>query len=507
MDDAYMAMKLRLTHLLSDVPLMRSGDRDVVLQELRAFGFSLSASADSTDSVVSMRVVEWCLQERGAFRRLLRLLEVLDKSSQFRAFASVVDSLPPSDIYSFRERAQFIAELTPLVPTAELQGYYRAVADQRPGAGGFEPRALTGVSDLVTEVEQLTFHESCHPIIVLTEAVAQQSRQPGAAQIARAWGDQLARNLDEADPVGDQQGRLAELRGSKISQPARATGRAVLVVQLEPYGPEQRKLYLFSATLYRGHTLTDRLRDNSDAMSLEKVRSELSKVLGEAIERVETEYPEVLNIDLEFVLPRSLLCEPIEEWINGESPYQRLKEQHLVVVRDFKRQHDSLLRFQSRRKWQHMINNDNGTVSCMTHWITCADPQRPPGQLYRELNPDGCSAVGLTFPPLPGVRGFEFNEVLDACTPIAVWPRRRCEHTGAGKGPDEGPCAGMLFKESLCDRFTGKRLQDLPQFVLGLRTEVTSDPGWGMTLLWDDPGRPARPRVRSLDAPWSGGAS
>jgi len=153
-----------------------------------------------------------------------------------------------------------------------------------------------------------------------------------------------------------------------------------------------------------------------------------------------------------------------------------------------------------------MIDHDNGDVN-LSQWVTCRDPLRAAGQLYRELGPDACSAVGLTFPPVPGIRGFEFDEVLDACTPIAIWPQRRCEHAESSGSQQDALCAGIVFKENMCDRMSGLRLQDLPQLVLALRTEVADVSDWQLALLCDDPGRPPRPLGRSLEMPRNRGNS
>jgi vWA-MoxR associated protein C-terminal domain len=234
---------------------------------------------------------------------------------------------------------------------------------------------------------------------------------------------------------------------------------------------------------------------------LERLLAGLNEAVDWAIERLEAKYPDVLRIDLEFVVPRILLSKPIEEWADWDAQCQQLREQFVVVVRDLERQKNRMLRLQWRRKWQHMVNNANGPGAEMSRWITCADPERKPGQLQRELGPDAFFAVGLTFPPEPGIPGFRFDEVLNAGTPIAIWPWRRCEHGEAAWRQGDEPCTGILFKEDLRGRLADVDFKDLPQLALDLWIEAADESGGCLTLLWDDPGRTPRPPGRSLAVP------
>jgi len=402
----------------------------------------------------------------------------IDGSDQAKRFQAEVRALPPTDIYSFQERTDFIRELEPFIPAAELAAYYQIVMDHLGVAGAFERRALASAGDLVSEVEQITTEKSCHPVIMLTEAIVHESDVPGAAATMRPWGDTLAENLDGIDARGDQRGKLADLRQSGFRRSARPDGRAKLVLQLEPSGPRHDR-YLFGASLYLGNTLDSKKSDPDKAISLDEVQAALKDVLTWAIDRLEP--AGILRIDLEFVLPRDLLCEPIEEWANRDTEDEQLQDDFVVVVRDLERQRNPRLRLRWRQKWQELIDNGPGTA--MSRWITCNDPERAPGQLFKELRAGSCFAVGLTFPPVPGVHGFRFNEVLNAGLPIAVWPRRRCEHTEAARPRNGGPCTGLLFKDDLCDRLADLDLQDLPQLVLDLRTEVADNADWHLALL------------------------
>src|SRR5690349_16696057 len=137
MDEAYAHVKMRLARSLSQISVMIR-DRDNVVRELQDYGCNLSEGPGSTVTMVCMHIIDWALQERGAFPRLIDLLLLLDPSEPTKRFKGEVGELPPSDVYSFRERIEFIAKLEPLIPVAELKTYYQIVADYKAPAGDSE---------------------------------------------------------------------------------------------------------------------------------------------------------------------------------------------------------------------------------------------------------------------------------------------------------------------------------------------------------------------------------
>lgn len=488
-----------LPELLWDISTMqRDDDRELILQSLTAGRYEFAIPAASNGKLHCMKIVDVAAAHRGALQFLAEKLIFAEGSSmQAEMFAAKVRGLLPSDIFSLPERMQFIREMEPYISPDEFNTHYTAVTGYAPARG------YADLSDMVSDLEQLISQEPCHPLILLTEAIAQERTVARNADKVHAWSDRLARNIDDRarNPAWDQERRkLTEFRRSKVKIPMHGSGRATLILQLEPYGPRP-ELYLLSAWLYLGKSFIDKIHGNDIPVSLDTVQATLIEAVDQAARRVDQRDSNATEMDLEFILPRNLLSFPFEEWTNRPFDYMSLDVQFVVVVRDLERLRDPALRFRWRRKWAYMMANDYGPE--LSRWITCADRPCAPGQVFRQLLPDSHVSLGLTFPPLPGAQGFEMAEVLNAGTPIAIWPRQPCQHAKTADAGSPDMCRGARFKEELCRRLDGQRLSDLPKLVLELRQEKPGleEPEWSLVLLWDDPTRRPEPDNFTFDAP------
>ena len=502
MDDPNANRRLTLAKLLVGIPVMRREDgRDAALRQLERDGYGIADQPATTDRIHCLGIIDAALEQRGTLKCLARILLFLDGSVAAEKFAEAVERLLPSDEFlSLSDRAQLIRDLSPYVSGSELGSYYRAVTSE------LAQRAFVDLEDLISELEQLLPHGQCNPLIMLTEAVAQHATLARAADIAGQWSERLAADIDSRTRgmASDREQRnLTELRKRGAGISVADSGRPALVLQLEPSGP-RRDRYLLSAWLYLGNSFVDKICGGDNPVALNELRAVILDALNRALIRVEQIDKNSTEIMLEFIIPRQLMCYPFEHWSNDAANYRSLAVQFVVVVRDLDRQRDPALRLAWRRKWLHMRLLDNASNAGISRWITCADEPCNADQLYRQLLPDEWVSLGLTFPPKPGGHRFELAAMLDAGTPVAVWPRR-CEHAG---GEAIGTGLGERFKESLCQRLGGRRLEDLPRLVLELRMQQTraDDPGSGVTLLWDDPTRCPEPDDFSLDAPahWEG---
>ena len=73
-------------------------------------------------------------------------------------------------------------------------------------------------------------------------------------------------------------------------------------------------------------------------MGLDQVRDKLIEVMGRAFTLARQHDPNRLQIDLEFAVPREMLCYPFEEWAFTEHAWAMLAKEFVVVVRDLSRQ-------------------------------------------------------------------------------------------------------------------------------------------------------------------------
>jgi hypothetical protein len=213
--------------------------------------------------------------------------------------------------------------------------------------------------------------------------------------------------------------------------------------------------------------------------------------------------PQERQVDLEFAVPRDMLCYPFDEWKFADAEYALLAKQFVVVVRDLERQpgmQREMVRYAGwERKWERMTQNGYASPTEIALWITCGSEPSKPLQLYHQLQGDDGVSLGLTFPPRDSPHRLEIAEALDAGTPVVVWPRW-CEDMG---GRQRSEAASFAFRDEVCRRLADRPMTDLPAIALEIRQEFyRADPSWaGLAVLWDDPWRWPEPSDFSLDAP------
>jgi len=368
-----------LSGLLWDIPIMQSDDsRKFVLEEMRRRGVDLGPSTAAHGRLHCAEIISTALGRRGALRRLAEFIDKNDDSAL--GFLEKVEELLPTDLLSLAERRQLIAELGPYVAQQDLITYYRdATAD---GA----PRQFADLGDLVRELEQVMTDEPGTPLVLLTESIAERAQHRRARKAGRRWSDVLAQRIDAeaagGPAAGAQQRYLAERRTMKAKPLSSEPGRAALVLRLEPSGPRPDH-YLFTAWLYLGDSFIDTMYGSDDPMVLDHVRLALIEVLERAFIRAGQPDRKVRQMDLEFAVPRKLLCYRFEQWTLSEAAYMVLADQFVVVVRDLMRQRGVRRYMGWESKWEHLAQNGHASPAKIYRWISCADGPCAPGQLLR----------------------------------------------------------------------------------------------------------------------------
>ena len=113
------------------------------------------------------------------------------------AFANTVEELLPTDLLLLDERVALFAELGPHVPQKNLMSFYlEATSGPYQDTVAEAPEEFTDLESLVCELEQIQSGEPGHPLVRLTESIAERASKK-AAKAARHWSDVLAARLDE----------------------------------------------------------------------------------------------------------------------------------------------------------------------------------------------------------------------------------------------------------------------------------------------------------------------
>lgn len=493
-----------LAKFLGDRQSLNHDDvRQTVLKMLSQRGYQLPELDQRTAGfTLWYEVIMAAASQHGALNQLAGSVWLVDRSKAAEDFQDKVNRLLPSEIFTLRERFEFIAFVRESVPDAELNRYFRLAADELPD------RDLRTAEELVSELEEILIPGPVHSLIRLTEAIADANVRRGIVRQAMEWSMRLAGRADEPGPARRQDMERGKWllaprkRGPGRSASAAAREPVALVQVIEPSGAGKDR-YLYRAWMYRdAHTREPEVISADDsARSLDGVREQAGEALRQVVQRLGPDGP--ADIDLEFFLPRQLLWYPVEDW--GITQNASLGTHYVVVVRDLGRIQEPMLRPGWQRKWARYADDSAAdglaAAGAFGRWVTCADAPFEPGALTRDLRADECFAVALTFPPRPRGQHVDLAEALDAGTAIMLWPRRHCVHSGGAAAERENCCAGLVFKQEISRRLTGGRLADLPKVVWEMRKEQRPGDGSGVVLLWDNPEHWPGVREFRLDSP------
>ena len=492
-----------LAELLTRVPAITTPDGlDAILAMVRGRGCELPTPTGATTPIVCYQLVLAAAARPAALGFLAHAVRRLDGSAPGNSFVAEVARQLPSDFFALADRLKFIEEIERIIQPDEICMYYERVA-------GFDcDNPLPDAETLVHELEELIPDNARnHPLILLTEEIANGTSKILPRKAARKLSEDLAARIDGCTGLehGGERSRLAALRRerpaaqrSQNRSPRRAAHdveRATLTFMLDPYVPRRDAGYRLQIWLYRGDSQPEQLCAVDDPVTMSEIERE---VLGQ----IESVVPKlsrpgaVANVDLEFILPRSMLGYSVEDWAIGEKKYMTLGTRYQVVVRDGERLRQPLLWTIWQEKWQRVSSAKLTPDVLFSRWLTCLDAPRGPGELYRELLNNEYVSFGLTFPPEPYEGRLELYDALDAGIPVAVWPRGRCAHSVPANPAD--PCIGVEFQKNLCREMAGKPLRDIPGLVREARQSGALGAS-GLALLWDDADR--RPPNMLFDAP------
>ena len=209
-------------------------------------------------------------------------------------------------------------------------------------------------------------------------------------------------------------------------------------------------------------------------------RADLELAVDEFVREAEIAWAGYLGeIQLEFVLPRSLLDLPVEEWRTelGSGAPVPLALQYPVSVRSLERMRTQRWHRAWRRRTEQLLNSASEENF---YWMQAEDVDAEAWRNDAILSDDRWAAVALSS-PAPGVpaRADELTSTLRAGVPIVVWNR-------------DGGFSGAAVK-AMRDLMGDAPLSELPRRIAEARREAYQNPEKNsvrrLALLWDDPAR------------------
>jgi vWA-MoxR associated protein C-terminal domain/Effector-associated domain 2 len=483
-----------LAEMLARVPAIMAPDGlDAILTMVRARGCDLPTPTGGNTRIVCYQLMAAASVRPGALQYLANAVRRLDGTVLGDSFADEVMGRLPSDFFALADRLKFVDEVSRLIRQDEIYMYYERVAGNT---------CLVPIPDaeaLVRELEELIPGEKpSHPLVLLTEEIAFRARKRSARKTASELSDHLASLIDSwaGQERGGERSRLAELRKEKrkACHTSHDVEHATLTLMLDPYVPMRGAGYRLQVWMYRSEPQPEQRCAIDDPLPLSEIQREVVSQI-DTVMRELSRPKAVANVDLEFILPRSMLGYAIEDWIIV-GDHITLGTQFQVVVRDGDRLRHPILWHPWQEKWRRVTDAKAGTDAPISRWLTCLDAPRRAGEIRLELLGEEHVSFGLTFPPDLEAGRPELGEVLDAGVPVAVWPRGRCAHPIPARPTDI--CAGEEFRKNLCREMAGRPPKDIPRLVKEARqTRTVGDSG--LALLWDDADR--IPPHMQLDAP------
>lgn len=199
------------------------------------------------------------------------------------------------------------------------------------------------------------------------------------------------------------------------------------------------------------------------------VEREIDSLIGTVGDRVPV---------IEFALPESWLCEPVEEWSLYPGEDEPIGAYHPVVVRDVRRMCRGSRQTIALNRWKSAEESD----SWAPEPIHCRYPEDK--RRLRDLLAENRQLGALAYASPP--RLDRLRVALNHGIPVMFWPREGC--------PDQkhASCPGDRFLDELTVKVKGIRPPRLPEHVMTLRAQAGSQPepyGRGLTMFWDDPRR------------------
>ncbi|GAB3251968.1 VMAP-C domain-containing protein [Kineosporia babensis] len=283
----------------------------------------------------------------------------------------------------------------------------------------------------------------------------------------------LTRELSRAWGCTDQLERLRARHGAQ----ALPTARVVVLTLVVSPDPQDADLF----TLHSFQRWDEEGAAPVSGPDVQVRRDELSTAVDAVIMQAEETWARgSADLTIEFVLPLSLINEPVEWWPKdlANPPATNLALYHTVVLRSFERLRRTTWHRVWQRKWER-LQARQGQV----HWA--ADPDRADHirLLEAELVAEECVGVVLSGPPRSGPGSQELMVALRAGVPLILW------HRGAALDSEIRSVMSKVLQTPLQ---TPQAVALVRRQVAGLQAqEQDRHPARQLSLLWDNAHRAA----------------
>ncbi|CCH34760.1 hypothetical protein ABZ816_29625 [Actinosynnema sp. NPDC047251] len=459
----------RLCDAFLGLPGMRDKDsRELYVSELTRThlpAFSYPRHADARHDVWAL--LTGCLEREGGLGGLVEVVRVFHQGSRPMAHLDeLLACLFPDRLLTSTEYEELLALLAGVGPRS-LGTAFRQVTSSFWWATVAD---WDDVAGLVERLEPAVGDDGTPPVLAFVDRLAHLVAD--LRTTGHRWLDGVGSRLGLRPPA------LAELCAASRAQPA-DDRPGYVVLHLHPDGVDADR-YLLSAWLQQPG-------QPDEVLFRDDVPRSISQITAHVVGLVHRAHvvagAEVEELTLEFIVPRGLIHQPIDQWRVDEVFPHRLGTSHPVVVRSLDRMRRGDLRGRWRRKWRWLTANDDRPAPAAVHWLD-EGARAGPDRLFAELVvADAPVAVLMAAPPETGagLGRDELTAVLYAGVPVVAWCR--------------DPALSATFRRDLGELLESGGLDRLPGHVLRLRRQAGGNTGAELllgehiTLLWDDADR------------------
>jgi vWA-MoxR associated protein C-terminal domain/Effector-associated domain 2/vWA-MoxR associated protein middle region 0 len=431
-------------------------------------GLSFARHSDPHHDVWSL--LRACQDHRdhpAPIRKLVVIVKAFHRGSAPMArLEELIECLFPDELLRVSER-ETLLDMLPRVDELRAAAAYRyalPLGSVAPMPDWSDPSAVLDALE-----NHVTPNGRPERLMVFVDYLAHQSEVTTRSALHR-WIDEVGFRLALPEST---------LRDLCVSTEARLaeTGRFYLVVQLRPDGIDLDR-FLMSVWLQRDNDPQEPLHRDDRAYLLPEAADRLHELIREVPARAGVEVGE---LTVEFVLPRSLINEPTDQWRMDKVLPHRLGTRHPVVVRSLDRIQDPDLHGPWRSKWRWLTRHGHQADPGAIHWVDLPNERSPESLRAHLLLDDRPVALALAFPPRRSATllADELTAGLYAGMPVIVWCRD-------ARSPDQ-------FRQEVLRMLSGRGLAELPGTVRRLRLEADHGTDGGdnhlgrhLTVLFDD---------------------
>lgn len=413
-------------------------------------------------------LLQACQEHIDGIQQLATVVRTFHRGSRaMRELDELIECMFPDEFLGHLERE----ELLTLLADVEPGWLRRACRYAAPTAWQSESVDWSDPASVVHRLEsRIGTPGAPPPLLIFVDFVAHLVDTARSAEHHR-WIDRIGARMN-VDP--ESLGSLCIAATSRLDD----APRFYFIVQLRPDGMDPDR-YLMSVWLQHHRAVEEPLYRDDEPLTLPEMLAQLPDLLG----RAHAGSGVASEMIIEFILPRSLIGDPVDQWeVDEVFPY-RLGTSYPVVVRSLDRLEKTELHSSWRHKWRRLSTNGHRENPNAVYWLL--EPgHRSPRSMHAGLQrEDATVVVAMGYPPEHGqeLTTDELTAALYAGVPVLLWcrdPRLRHE-----------------FETEIRDMLTGHGLMELPSQVLRLRQRADEEDnvraavGRHLTLLWDDADR------------------